>query len=312
MPFTYEEIIELDNPYEQLSNGDALAENAIVLNQLSEEEQKELASLIIAACPEQKFKQYGRHIDALKSFSGGEFHSVLSEAHQVRSRIVALLDPRNEAPHNLFLGKEFNPAPFHNFSELAEEVLRGKEQAIAERFVLGTPVEFHSKLARNLDITFPESSFAKKSNAAFSIRRNLDKLLGENPEQFFESRDFNKDAYNMFPNMFQALLKGQEQQIGKKLSALESESQSNIRRQLELLHTEVFDEANPFKLIAEAMGPQIEQKKVSFQGTNPSRLFHHSRKPSISPKHVDETPKVTSKADDKKSEEEYDTYSLSC
>ncbi|KTD53558.1 hypothetical protein Lsan_3968 [Legionella santicrucis] len=309
MPFTYEQIIELENPYEQLSNGDALAENAKVLNQLSEEEQKTLATKIIAACPESKFKQYGRHINALRSFEEDGFHAVISGAYQVRHRIFTLLDPRNKTPHSLFL-EEFNPDLFNNFGDLAKEILKGNEQAIAERLALCTPEESRSKLARNVEITFPHSSFATKSKAAFAIRRNVDKLLGENPEQFFESRDFNKDAYNMFPSMFQTLLKGQEDQIGKKLSGLDS--QDAIRRQLSLLHTEVFDEANPFKLIAEVMGPKIEQKKVSFQGTNPSRMFGHSRRQSISPKHLNETPKMSNETDDKKSEEGYEKSSFSC
>ncbi|AUH71386.1 lpg0008 family Dot/Icm T4SS effector [Legionella sainthelensi] len=309
MPFSYEEIIELENPYEQLSNGDALAENAKVLNQLSEEEQKTLATKIIAACPESNFKQYGRHINALRSFEEDGFHAVISGAYQVRHRIFSLLDPRNKAPHSLFL-EEFSSDLFNNFSDLAKETLKGNEQAIAERLALCTPEGVRSKLARNIEITFPQSSFATKSKAAFAIRRNVDKLLGENPEQFFESRDFNKDAYNMFPSMFQALLKGQEEQIGKKLSTLDH--QDTIRHQLALLHTEVFDEANPFRLIAEAMGPKIEQKKVSSQGTNPSRMFAHSRRPSISPKYLNETPKVNSETDDKKSEEEYEKSSFSC
>ncbi|KTC92252.1 lpg0008 family Dot/Icm T4SS effector [Legionella cincinnatiensis] len=309
MPFTYEQIIELENPYEQLSNGDALAENAKVLNQLSEEEQKTLATKIIAACPQSEFKQYGRHINALRSFEEESFHAVISGAYQVRQRIFALLDPRNKTPHTLFL-EEFSSDLFNNFNDLTKGLLKDNEQAIAERLALCTPERSRSKLARNIEITFPHSSFATKSKAAFAIRHNVDKLLGETPEQFFESRDFNKDAYNMFPSMFQALLKGQEEKIGKKLSTLDN--QDAIRRQLTLLHTEVFDEANPFKLIAEAMGPKTEQKKVSSQSTNPSRMFGHSRRASISPKYLNETPKVSSETDDKKSEEGYEKSSFSC
>ncbi|KTD11808.1 hypothetical protein Lgra_1266 [Legionella gratiana] len=309
MPFTYEEIIELENPYEQLSNGDALAEHAKVLNQLSEKEQKTLATKIIAACPDSKFKQYGRYIDALRIFEADGFHAVLFDAYQVKHRIFTLLDPRNKRPQALFL-EEFNPDIFNNFSELAKEVLKGNEQAIAERLALCTPEGSRSKLARNIEITFPHSTFATKSKAAFAIRHNIDILLGENPEQFFESRDFNKDAYNMFPGIFQTLLKGQEEQIGKKLKSVDSKV--NIRHQLELLHTEVFDEANPFKLIAEAMGPKVEQKKVSFQDTKPHHMFHHSRRSSVSPKFFNETPKVSNETDDKKSEEEHEKSSFSC
>lgn len=309
MPFSYEEIIKLENPYEQLSSGDALAENAKVLNQLSEEEQETLATKIIAACPESQFKQYGRHINALRSFEEEGFHAVISRAYQVRHRIVSLLDPRNKTPHSLFL-EEFSSDLFNNFSDLARKTLIGNEQAIAERLALCTPEGVRGKLARKIEITFPHSSFATKSKAAFAIRHSIDKLLGDNPEQFFEGRDFNKDSYNMFPGMFQELLKGQEKRIGEKLST--SDHHDTIRHQLELLHTEVFDEANPFKLIAEAMGPKIESKKVSSQGANPSRMFAHSRRPSISPQHLNEVSKVNSETDDKKSEEGYEKTSFSC
>ncbi|MCE0722081.1 MULTISPECIES: lpg0008 family Dot/Icm T4SS effector [Legionella] len=316
MAFTRIEIIALENPYEQLSDGDALARNAEMFNTLSEKEQVALATKIIAACPEAKFKQYAHHIRALGNLTKNEdtFHSVLSEAYQVRQRIHSLLDSRNKAPHALFLGKEFNPAPFHRFSTLAKLVLESNEPAIAERLALCAPEQDRSQLAHNISTTFPKHILAEKIQIAFMLRRNIEKLLlGDNPEKFFTSRDYSKDTCKMFINMFRALLKGHEETIGEKLCVIESESaRASVKRHLELLHTEVFDETNPFKLIADSLSAKesSEQKKTGFQATNPHGYFN-SRSPtpplSIS---------LTNDADEKElalcnKEEEYDESTLS-
>ncbi|MGM9454320.1 lpg0008 family Dot/Icm T4SS effector [Legionella bozemanae] len=285
MAFTRIEIIALENPYEQLSDGDALAKNAEMLNTLSDKEQVALATKIIAACPEAKFKQYAHHIRALGNLTKSEdtFYSVLSEAYQVRQRINSLLDSRNKAPHVLFLGKEFNPAPFHRFNTLAKHVLESNEPVIAERVALCTPEQDRSQVAHNISTTFPKHSLAEKIQIAFMMRRNIERLLlGDNPEKFFTSRDYNKDSCRMFINMFRALLKGHEETIGEKLCAIQSESaRASVKRHLELLHTEVFDETNPFKLIADSLSAKesSEQKKTGAQTTNPYGYFN-SRSPT--------------------------------
>ncbi|KTD72397.1 lpg0008 family Dot/Icm T4SS effector [Legionella tucsonensis] len=284
MTFTRRELIALENPYEQLSDGDALAKNAKMLNTLIDKEQVALATKIIAACPEAKFKQYAYHISALGNLTKNEdsFHSVLSEAYQVRQCINSLLDSRNKAPHALFL-QEFNPAPFHRFSSLAKHVLESNEPAIAERLALCAPEQDRSQLAHNISTTFPRHILAEKIQIAFMLRRNIEKLLlGDNPEKFFTSRDYSKDTCRMFINMFRALLKGHEETIGEKLGSIESESaRASVKRRLELLHTEVFDETNPFKLIADSLSAKesSEQKKTGFQTTNPHGYFN-SRSPT--------------------------------
>ncbi|KTC91498.1 hypothetical protein OQJ18_12345 [Fluoribacter dumoffii] len=277
MAFTYEELIALDNPYEELSTGDALAENAKVLNSLSNQEQVMLATKMIAACPETRFKEYSHHIEALGRLAHNEstFHAVLTAAYEVRHRISSLLDPRNKTPHTLF-SKEFNPGLFHRFSALANLTLESNESAIAERLALCAPEDERSKIAHNLSIAFPKHILAEKTRLAFTLRRNVETfLLSDNPEKFFISRDYSSDTCNMFVNMFRSLLAGHEQTIGKKLCGLDAESRSSITRRLELLHTEVFDETNPFKLIADSMNAKLEQNRS--QASNAHGLFNHGK-----------------------------------
>ncbi|CAM3053005.1 Uncharacterised protein [Legionella steigerwaltii] len=290
MAFTYEQIIALENPYEQLSNSDALAENAKVLDALNSKEQIAMATKIIAACPEAKFKQYGHHIKALDSLTKreGAFHDVITEAYQVRQRINSLLDPRNKSPHALFLAKEFNPAPFHQFSALTKQVLESNESAIAERLALCAPKQDRSQIAHNLGIAFPKSVLTEKIHHAFMLRGNIERLLlSDNPEKFFTSRDYNADTCKMFANMFRTLLNGHEESVGEKLCALESTSLSAIKRELDLLHTEAFDETSPFKLIADAISAKESsvQKKNGSQASNPNGfLYKRSPTPPLSVK----------------------------
>ncbi|MBI2786421.1 MAG: hypothetical protein HYX60_09025 [Legionella longbeachae] len=285
MIFTYEQIIKLENPYEAFSNGDALAENAEVLNALSNKEKNILATKIISDCPMTKFKNYGLQIEALRNLTkkDGSFHSVISEAYQVRQSIFSLFDPRNKAPHSLLIGEEFNPTPFHRFSELAKNVLKNNEPAIAERLALCAPGEVHSQIARNIDIVFPKSALTTKMQVAFTLHRNIKQfLLGDNPEKFFSSRDFNHDTCNMFANMFRSLLKDHEEEIGTKLGTLKSaEVRIKILHQLELLSTEVFDQANPFKQIAEVIRKKqiSEDKENTSLANNPNGLFAKSTIP---------------------------------
>lgn len=285
MAFTHIELFALENPYEQLSDGDALATHAKMLNKLGNKEQVNLATRIIAACPETKFKQYANHIKALGSPTQDKdsFHSVLTEAYQVRQRITSLLDSRNKAPHSLFIGKEFNPAPFHRFSALAQRVMQGNEVAIAERLALSVPESERSQLAHNLSITFPKQALAEKIQLALMMRRNIETLLlSDDPQKFFTSRDYNEDTCKAFVNMFRILLKGKEETIGTKLGTIESENKrSLIKSNLELLHTEAYDETNPFKMIADSLSAKedAEEKRFKSQATNPNGYFN-SKTPS--------------------------------
>ena len=136
------------------------------------------------------------------------------------------------------------------------------------------------------------------------LHRNIERLLlGDNPEKFFTSRDFNKETCKMFVNMCSTLLNGHEATIGEKLGALETQAQASIKRHLELLHTEVFDETNPFKLIADSMKTKesIEQKKNESQATNPNGFLFKSTPvpPPCRKKQTKEELESSSDADEK-------------
>jgi hypothetical protein len=289
MAFTYQEIIALENPYEELSTGDALAENAAVLNALDNDEKRTMATKIIAACPQAKLNSYFLQIEALKnpSNTSESFHSVISEAYQVRKRIFALIDPKNRAPHNLLIGDEFTPELFHRFKELTQKVLENNEPIIAERLALCAPDAARSQIARNIDIAFPKSALTTTLQTAFTLRRNIDHvLLGAKPEQFFTSPDYKKETCDLFATMFRTLLKDKEKEIADKLAAIESmETRAKIKHQVELLSTKTFDKTNPFRLIAESMNATLGSEsmiKVSQgnQTTNPSGFFGKGSTPS--------------------------------
>lgn len=281
MAFTHFELFALENPYERLSDGDSLASNASLLNKLAYKEQLRIATKIIAGCPESKFKKYGLHIKAIESLNQDKdtFHSVLDKAYQVRQGITSLLDPNNPNPHGLFLGNEFNPSLFHRFEELSNQLLEGNEQAIAERLALCVPTQDQSKLAYNVRHTFSQKTLSEKLQLALVLRRDIERLLlSDNPEKFFMSRDYNEEACKAFINLFRILLEGKEEEIGTKLGALQSENaRASIKRQLALLHTEAFDETNPFKLVADSLSVKesLEQKKMGSQAKNPNNYFNN-------------------------------------
>lgn len=257
MVFTYEQLIRHENPYAALSNADSLNENAAVLNALSKDEKIALATKIISECPADKFCNYGRQIEALRHPLNpvGGFYHVLNQAHQVRHMITALMDQRNKKPYLLFVSEEFNHDLFNQFSTLANHVLEGNQTAIAERLALFTPEKYRSTLSFNIKFTFSNKELSTNLQCAMTLVRNIERyLLGEQPESFFSSRDFDHDTCTKFEQTLSVKLKGHEEQIGAKLAAIGSaETRKKILHKIDLLHAQAFDQTNPFKLIADAM-----------------------------------------------------------
>ena len=279
MPYTSQQIIQLPNPYQALGSSDAFAENRGALNGLTAAEQVAVATKIIFACPKEKLSSFRPQLEALNSpIYGNSFYSVITEAYEVRQSIRGLWDYRNTTPHNLFLGNACNPAIFHRFSELAKKTLDGYESIIAERLALSTPQAERSNLARQITIMFPNSLFAQKIGTAFMLRHNIDTLLlGETPEQFFSSKEFNTETCQEFPKLFASLLKDKEATIGNKLTAINASARVQIRRKLQLLTPTAHDDANPFKLIIDVM--PYEPTSVSPIATNPNTLFSTGKGP---------------------------------
>ncbi|WP_298623131.1 hypothetical protein [uncultured Legionella sp.] len=235
MGYTAEELRDLEHPYEDLGTGDALAENMAELNSLSPEDQKSLAARLILACPQSELKAFRSQIEAARTPHDDKqtFHAVLSEAYEIKNRILALLDLRNTKPHQLILGNEFNEKLFHNHRQLAIDVLQDNETSIAERLALTTPPENRNQLTLNVRGIFPDSLLAKKIGHAFAIRRDIDNLLlGAEPHQFFASREYNEDACHEFAGLF-STISGHESSIAAKLAlTVPKEERSGILRNI--------------------------------------------------------------------------------
>lgn len=282
MGHSVEDLKKLVKPYEKLGTADLLAENREELNKLNAEEKKDLASRLILDCPEDKLSGFSREIEAGRVPQNDEesFHASLAQAFEVRRRLTALVDERNRHPYNLLLDEELNEDLFNNYKELALNVLKDNESAIAERLALTTPADIRSKLARNVTNMFRESAFATKVGAAFAMRRAIEtQLLGENPEAFFsspelrdEDGEFSIDLCLEFSDLFPSLLIGHEKSVGEKLALIESsETRSMIGRILELLNTSAHQQDNPFRLIASAMNPQRSQQQEQATSSEPEK-----------------------------------------
>lgn len=354
MTFTCDELKGLENPYQKLNNGDALAEHQEELNKLNPEEMKTLATLIIFQCPQENMWDLAHAIEALREPANvlQTFHSVINQAFEVKKRILSLLDPRNKHPHLMILESEFNKALFNNFNDLALKVLDTNETIIAGRLAETTPEDQRSLVARNITTFFPESLFATKVGQAFAIRRDIDRfllgtephlffsspeysldsvfefpelivmavkdkelniaiqlaqttpvemrsqiascvnsicpdqsilgpkiraafalrreidlyLLGDKPEQFFNSREFSVDNCLEFSKLFPVLLKDHEQEIGHKLSRItDPKVRSEIGRKLEWINSAAHDQTSPFRLIAGAMANEQSMKPKSHE-----------------------------------------------
>jgi hypothetical protein len=279
MAFTCEQIKEFNNPYLELKKRGALLEHREVLEKLSEDEMKELATKLIINCPAAKMNKIGREIESLNDHSQQEakFYPVIYQAYEVKKRLVGLTDPLNEAPQNMFLDDEIDEEGFHDFNEMALDIVNDNKTEIATRLALTTPVNNQSKLARSVENLFNKSEFSNKISQALMVHRAIHhELLGQNPENFFSSRDFNPDLYREFSNLLSTLLKGQEQSIGEKLSILDAVTRNNIGRQLEQLTASANDKENSFKLINAAMNPKEEPKLRKEELANPI--------PELSPK----------------------------
>lgn len=263
MSLTCEDIKKLENPdeaYNALNNADLLLEHSQELEKLSPEEMNSLAERIIIGCPNSEMQTFGFAIDALQK-SAPSFSPIIYLAYETKKRILALSDPRNPHPHSFLLGNEFNAEIFDQFNNLALTLLKDNEIAIATRLAKTTPREDWSTLCMNVRNAFPGSTFSVKVATAYSLRREIeDHLLGEKPQDFFSSREFKPDLCHEFYDLVTELVKGHEENIGKKLK--DSKMVHEINRHLEMLDHQAHDKHNPFRLIAAAMTEGLEPVKT--------------------------------------------------
>lgn len=308
MGYTIEEIKDLPDPYTTLGNSDAIAENLIALNKLSPEDKISVATKIIQFCPKEELKGFWHVVDAARKLSGPDdtFHQVLSQAYEVKKRIVALDDPQNTHPHHFLLDQEFDAELYDQFNNLALSALAGNELKVAQRLAITTPADKRSKLCANVNNVFPNSDFGSLLGSSFALCREIEsKLLSTNPETFFTSDemktvegDFSVDLCNQFSGVFPKYLAGKEQTIGERLADIEcKELRSQVARDLNLMNPKASDANNCFRLIAQYMSAKIEAKPPVIQdpmppqqpagaattsANHPSSLFgQHNHQPAI-------------------------------
>lgn len=256
MGLKFEDIIKLENPYKEFSNGDALAEHREELEKLNGEQKKDLASRMVLGCPAKDLKDFSRAVEASRvpQNDKNSFHEVLTDALEVKSRIHGLMDEKNLNPHNLLLNNEFNEDLFNNFSGLALNILSENTENIVIRLALTTPSDKRTVVAKNITSVFPGSDFSIALGAAFALRRDVERsLLGDKPGSFFSSRDFNIDLCLQFSPLLHALLAGHEQEIGEKLARETDQTRSVIGKKLEQITPKAHEQNNSFRLIAAAM-----------------------------------------------------------
>lgn len=276
MPYTAEQIKQLDNPYQELHTAESLAMHKTELDKLSPEEMKVLATKMLLACPNEDMNQFAKNFAELKK-AESSFFTVLYEAHDIKMHIIALLNPKHPTPYSLLIGEEFSQDRFNKFNTLASELLKSNEAALAIRLALTTPPENRSSVAANVRNTFPKSECAQKVAAAFDLCRQMDRyLLSGQPQQFFSSKDYNPDLCREFSSLFFARIKNNEATIGKQLSLLKREEISKIYRQLEQLNIAAHDKENPIKLIVAAITIPEEKTVNSTHGVRNRYHFNNA------------------------------------
>jgi hypothetical protein len=257
MQYKAEDLKSLKNPYNDLGKGEAFAPHAEELEKLTLHDKKRLAADIVFDCPNAELKHLGHKIEALRTPAQNNhesFHTLINQAYHVKKLILSVLDDRNKHPHHAFLGKEFNADLYNAHQKFALRILENKESEMAERLALSTPSTERTTLTRNVSSIFPNSLLLNKLNAAMTLRSDIDDLLlGNNPETFFASPDFNVDVCLEFNWLVTKLIAGKEESIGKKLATVDSGSRSTIGKQLEQLTASAHDKTNGFRLIAAAM-----------------------------------------------------------
>ena len=204
---------------------------------------------------------------------------MIAQAHEVKKRVLGLLDPAHESPYELLTDDEL----FTPFKSLALKILEKNETAIAERLALTTPAKSHSQLSRHINNTFNNSELATKIAAAFTLYRDINRfLLRDKPEDFFSSPEFNIDLCLEFSSLCSSLVKGHEQAIGGKLAQLDPTTRHDISRHLEMMCSSACDKQNPFRLIASVMAAKEEEKQeIAVQTAKPVEVIPNTSNPNL-------------------------------
>lgn len=305
--FNEEDITQIPEPYRQLGNAAALTKNIKKLNSLSEEQMRTLASRMVEECPEADLQEFKTTIESsrLPGKDLESFHAELSEAFTVKLTIYGLLKPENKNPQQYFSGRDGVNSSFHKFAKLALSTLQGKEVAIATRLTYvekddKTKVVLDTKTRKsvisNINSSFPGSEFAKVVGRAFLSSHEMNKLLGNKPELFFSSVEFNPALCHEFSEMFLSIIKGNEAAIGEKLGKLDANTKSKIGEKLENIHAKATEGNSSIRLIATAMNEAVVKTTPTdpVPSTTSSSSSSSSATPPASATPADTTPSMPS------------------
>lgn len=263
MGYNLEQIKALTNPYQELGNGDVLAEHQGELDKLEKKEMIELASQMVLDCPPENLTDLGNALNALRVINNEQesFHNILSKAFTIKKILIALLDPQNNKPHHMILNNELNEEHCKEFMGLALTILKDNESKIAQRLTITTSINQQVQLKTNIKKLFPESELDTKVEEALALHQHISNLLlGEDPQLFFSHDEFSVDSCLEFSEVVAHLIKGYEKEIGEKLALVHIHERSKVCRLLEQLNPSAHEQESSFKLIASAMSAKLEQQ----------------------------------------------------
>lgn len=292
--------------------------------QVLNDNESAIAERLALTTPEESRHQVALNVKGI--FPNTLFAAKIGQAFAVRRDIDRLL--LGNAPYEFFNSREYSTDSCQEFSGLFR-IIEGQESSIAGKLALSTPEEKRTTISRNIQgITPTSDELVLKVRTAFALRRDIDRLLlGAKPEQFFASREFSVDNCLEFSMLFPALLKGQEQAIGEKLSLLDQKTRSDINRKLEMINGTAHDQSSPFRLIAAAMVPKQEPTQkpctsteapkvepVSSSGTNTHSVFNSIlKKPDlIQRRTLLKTPTMATSVEDTEKTEDKSCYDQFC
>lgn len=243
-------ILEKEFDGELFNNFNKLAIDVLTNNEVA------IALRLAETTPAQDRSRVSQNINNI--FPQSLFAAKVGHAFAVRRDIERLL--LGDRPDQFFSSREFKIDSCIEFASLFNVVINDKESSIAGKLALRTPAENRSDVVMKIKgFCAEDSELAIKVQSAFALRRDIERnLLGDNPEQFFNSRDFSVDLCLEFAILFPELLKGHEQAIGEKLAKLDAKVRSDISRKLEMINGAAHEQSSPFRIIASAMVPKEE------------------------------------------------------
>ncbi|HHP0255908.1 TPA: lpg0008 family Dot/Icm T4SS effector [Legionella pneumophila] len=242
-------ILEKEFDGELFNNFNKLAIDVLNNNEVA------IALRLAETTPAQDRSRVSQNINNI--FPQSLFAAKVGHAFAVRRDIERLL--LGDRPDQFFSSREFKIDSCIEFASLFN-VINDKESSIAGKLALRTPAENRTDVVMKIKgFCAEDSELAIKVQSALALRRDIERnLLGDNPEQFFNSRDFSVDLCLEFAILFPELLKGHEQAIGEKLAKLDAKVRSDISRKLEMINGAAHEQSSPFRIIASAMVPKEE------------------------------------------------------